>query len=59
MHVVTEGSPQTVDISANGTGIANLVDTYSNAPIPTGSFTVTKNITGAAAGQQGPVTVTA
>ena len=59
MHVVTEGSPQTVDISANGTGIANVVDTYSNTPIPTGSFTVTKNITGAAAGQQGPVTVTA
>ena len=56
---VTEGSPQTVDISADGTGVANLTDTYSNAPIPVGSLTVTKDITGPAAGQQGPVTVTA
>ena len=50
---VTEGSPQTVDISANGTGIANLVDIYSNVVIPIGSLTVTKDITGPAAGQQG------
>ena len=48
-----------MDISADGTGVANLTDTYSNAPIPVGSLTVTKDITGPAAGQQGPVTVTA
>ena len=29
---VTEGSPQTVAITANGTGIANVTDTYSNVP---------------------------
>jgi hypothetical protein len=57
--VVTEGSPQTVDISANGTAVANVTDTYSNVPVPVGSLTVTKDITGPAAGQQGPVTVTA
>ncbi len=56
---VTEGSPQTVAISANGTGIANVTDTYSNAPTALGSLTVSKDIVGPAAGQQGPVTVTA
>ena len=56
---VTEGSPQTVDLSGNGTGVANITDTYSNVAIPLGSLTVTKNITGPAAGQQGPITVTA
>ena len=48
-----------MDIAANGTGVANVTDTYSSVPIPVGSLTVTKNITGPAAGQQGPVTVTA
>ncbi|HTT92559.1 MAG TPA: DUF5979 domain-containing protein, partial [Acidimicrobiales bacterium] len=56
---VTEGSPQTVDISANGTGVANVTDTYSKVPIPVGSLTVTKTVTGPAAGQQGAVTVIA
>jgi TQXA domain-containing protein len=59
VHVVTDGSPQTLAITANSTAVANITDTYSNATIAVGSFTVTKNITGPAAGQQGPVTVTA
>ena len=42
VHVVTDGSPQTVDITANGTAVANITDTYSNATIPLGSLTVTQ-----------------
>ena len=33
LQVVTEGSPQTVTISANGTGSANLTDTYSQCRV--------------------------
>ena len=54
LHVVTEGSPQTVTISPDGTAIANLTDTYSHT---TGSFTVTKTINGPASGHQGQVTI--
>ncbi len=59
VSVVTVGSPQTVTIPANGGATANLTDTYSQTPSPLGSLVITKNITGPAAGQQGPVTVTA
>jgi len=45
----TEGSPQQVIIAANGSGTANLTDTYQQAP---GALTVTKTISGPAAGQQ-------
>ena len=54
LHVMTEGSPQTVTISPDGTGIANLSDSYSHT---TGSFTVTKVINGPASGHQGQVTI--
>ena len=59
VHVVTDGSPQTLNISANSTAVANITDYYSNATIPVGSLTITKDITGPAAGQQGPIAVTA
>ena len=54
VHVVTVGSPQTVTISATGSATANLTDTYSQVP---GSLVVTKDITGPAAGSQGPVSI--
>ena len=59
VSVVTVGSPQTVTVPANGGATANVTDTYSQIPSPLGSLVVTKNIIGPAAGQQGPVTVTA
>jgi len=47
--VTAQGSPQQVTIGANGSGSADLTDTYELAP---GSLVVTKNIGGAGAGQQ-------
>ena len=54
VSVVTAGSPQTVTISADGSATANLTDTYTQVP---GSLVVTKDITGPAAGSQGPVSI--
>jgi hypothetical protein len=48
--VSTAGSPQAITIAANGSGTANMTDTYSLVP---GSLVVTKSLTGSAAGQQG------
>jgi Domain of unknown function (DUF5979)/Thioester domain len=53
--VVTSIAPtQPVTISASGSVEVDVVDTYTPA---TGSLTVTKNIAGPAAGQQGAVTI--
>ena len=46
------GSP--VTIAADGTGTAEVTDTYTFVP---GSLTVTKTIAGPSAGEQGPVTI--
>jgi len=52
VSVVSEGSPQSVTIAANGTGTINISNSYE--PLP-GSLVVTKTFTGAAAGQQSTV----
>jgi hypothetical protein len=52
--VTTEGSPQEVTVGPDGTGTADLTDTYTFVP---GSLTVTKAIAGAAAGQQADVVI--
>ena len=52
VSVVSEGSPQSVTIAANGTGTMSITNTYE--PLP-GSLVVTKTFTGAAAGQQSTV----
>ena len=55
VQVVTVGSPQTVTISASDrVHEADLTDTYTQVP---GSLVVTKDITGPAAGSQGPVSI--
>jgi TQXA domain-containing protein len=53
--VAVDGSGQTVTVPANGTVKAGIIDTYS-VPAP-GSLIVHKTISGAGAGQQGPVTI--
>ena len=55
VDVIVQGSGQTVTIPPGGFATAELIDTYRFAP---GSLTVTKTITGPAAGQQGDVTLT-
>ena len=53
--VTTVGSGQAVVVPAGGTVTAALTDTYDPAP---GALLVRKTITGAAAGRQGPITIT-
>ena len=53
------GQPANGGHSANGTGIANVTDTYSNVPIPVGSLTVTQEHNRPGGRPAGPVTVTA
>ena len=55
VDVIVQGNAQTVTIPPGGFATAELIDTYRFAP---GSLTVTKTITGPAAGQQGDVTLT-
>ena len=50
----TVGSPQEVTISENGTATANVTNTYEYVP---GALIVTKDIAGAAAGEQGQVSI--
>ena len=54
VNVVTVGSPQDVTLSPDGTGTANLTDTYTFVP---GSLTVTKTIAGPSAGSQDEVRI--
>ena len=53
--VTVDGSGQTVTVPGGSSVEAVITDTYNVVP---GSLTVTKTITGAAAGQQGPITIT-
>ncbi len=55
VSVTVLGSPQTVTVPGGSSVDAVVTDTYSIVP---GSLTVTKTITGPAAGQQGPITIT-
>ena len=52
--VAVKGSPQTVTMPAGGAAVASIIDSYGAAP---GSLLVTKTISGALAGHQGPVTI--
>ncbi|MGX7678741.1 DUF5979 domain-containing protein [Jatrophihabitans sp. DSM 45814] len=52
--VTVVGSGQTVTVPGGGSVDAVITDTYQLVP---GSLTVTKTIAGAAAGQQGPITI--
>jgi LPXTG-motif cell wall-anchored protein len=52
--VSSEGSPQNVTIAANGSGTADLTDTYELAR---GALVVTKTLAGSAAGQQGLIAI--
>ncbi len=56
VNVSSTGTPQTVTIGASASGTADLVDTYAEIP---GSLVVAKTVAGAAAGQQGAVTIQA
>jgi hypothetical protein len=52
---ITTGDGQTTTIPAGGTAMLSMSDAYE--PRPAGSLTVTKTITGPAAGQQGQVDI--
>ena len=54
VHVITVGNPTNVTISTDGNATADLTDTYTQVP---GSLVVNKDITGPAAGSQGPVSI--
>jgi uncharacterized protein DUF5979 len=52
--VQSMGGKESVDVPANGTATARLVDRYTDVE---GSLIVQKSITGDAAGSQGPITI--
>jgi hypothetical protein len=57
VDVTTTGSPQTITVPAGGAEEASEInDLYTFAP---GALTITKTITGSAAGQQGQITIQA
>ena len=53
----TAGGNQTLAVPARDVVVANILDTYYLAPPAPGELTVTKTITGPAAGQQGAITI--
>jgi hypothetical protein len=54
VDVESAGAKQTVDVPANGTATVRLIDSYSDVD---GSLIVQKTISGAAAGDQGPIAI--